>query len=168
MRWSDCVLPQVEDKEVEKTQAAFYWKPQPYGSMGSAPYCIQEVVGSIPAGEQAFSFFRKSKLFAYTFFLKFSFDTSVTWHSKHALKQNLSEIKCTLSGNSNMLIVLTDSCFCLFFTARWRHWCREKIVNSCCTFLSKPRWQTVVYHLSYGFNPSLYSVGQFFFSFWIF
>jgi len=43
--------------------------------------------------------------FWHTCFLKFNFDTTVTWHSKHASKQDLSEIKCTSSGNSK-------SCFC--------------------------------------------------------
>jgi len=32
------------------------------------------------------------------------FDNTVTLHSKPASKQDLSEIKCTSSGNSNMLI----------------------------------------------------------------
>ena len=62
--------------------------------------CIQEVAGSNPAGERIF-FLRKSILFAYTFFLKFS---SVTWHYKHASKRDLSEIERTSSGNSDMLI----------------------------------------------------------------
>ena len=36
MQWSDCVLQQAEDEEVEKTRATFHRKPQPYGSIGSA------------------------------------------------------------------------------------------------------------------------------------
>jgi len=52
--------------------------------------------------------------------------------------------------------LLIDSCIYLFITVRWRHWCREKTVNSCCTFLSKPRRQTVVNHLSCGFNPTTF------------
>jgi len=52
-----------------------------------------------PAGEQIF--FRKSILFAYTFFLKLSFDNTVTWHSKHASER---KIEHTSSGNLNMLI----------------------------------------------------------------
>ena len=39
-----------------------------------------------------------------TRFLEFSFDKTVTSHSKHASKRDLSEIKRTSSGNSNMLI----------------------------------------------------------------
>ena len=35
---------------------------------------------------------RNSILFAYTL-LKFSFDTTVTWHSKHVSKRDLSKIK---------------------------------------------------------------------------
>jgi len=77
--------------------------------------CIQEVAGLNLAGKQ--------NTFAHPF-LKVSFDTTVTWHSKQ-------------------------------HQARWRHWCREKTVNSCCTFLSKPRRQTVDNHLSCGFNSSL-------------
>ena len=62
--------------------------------------------------------------------------------------------------------LLIDSCFGSFITVRWRHWCRGKTVNSCCTFLSKPRWQTLVNHFSCGFNPTLSKT--FFFSFWTF
>jgi len=39
-----------------------------------------------------------------TRFFKFSFDSTVTWHYKHASKRDLSEIEHTSSGNSNMLI----------------------------------------------------------------
>ena len=63
--------------------------------------------------------------------------------------------------------LLNDSFFHSFITARWRYWCREKTVNSCYTFLSKPRRQTVVNHLSCGFNPTL-SQTFFFSSFWTF
>ena len=62
--------------------------------------------------------------------------------------------------------LLNDSFFHSFITARWRYWCREKTVNSCYTFLSKPRRQTMVNHVSYGFNPTLSQT--FFFSFWTF
>ena len=51
--------------------------------------------------------------------------------------------------------LLIDSCFHSFITLHWRHWCREKTVNSCCAFLPKPLRQTVVNHLSCGFNPNL-------------
>ena len=53
--------------------------------------CIQ-VAGSNPAGEQIF--FENQNLL-YTLFLEFSFDDTVTWHSKHTSKQNLSKIKHT-------------------------------------------------------------------------
>jgi len=49
--------------------------------------------------------------------------------------------------------LLIDRYFCSFIIAHWRHWCRGKTVNSCCTFLSKPRRQTMVNHLSCGYNP---------------
>ena len=62
--------------------------------------CIQEVTGSNP-GEQIFL---EYQYFLQTCFLEFSFDNTVTWHFKHALKQDLSEIKRTSSGNSNMSI----------------------------------------------------------------
>ena len=65
------------------------------------PTCIQEVAGSNPAGGQIFS---KIKTFWHARFLKFSFDNTVTWHSKHASKWDLSEIERMSSGNSNMLI----------------------------------------------------------------
>ena len=55
---------------------------------------IQKVVGSNPAGEQIFFF--ENQYFLYT--LKFSFDNTVTWHSKHASKRDLSEIKHTSPG----------------------------------------------------------------------
>ena len=64
--------------------------------------CIQEVVGSNPAGEQIF--FQKSILLRTCFFFKFSIDNTVTWHYKHTSKRDLSEIKRTFSVNSNMLI----------------------------------------------------------------
>jgi len=68
--------------------------------MGSATDCIQ-VAGSNLAGEQIF--FPKIIPFAYTF-LNFSFDNTVTWHSKHASKRDLNEIKRTSSGNSTVVI----------------------------------------------------------------
>ena len=63
--------------------------------------CIQEVAGLNPVGEH---FFSKNQYFLHTRFLKSSFDNTVTWHSKHASKRDLSEIERTSSGNSNMLI----------------------------------------------------------------
>jgi len=36
MRWQACILQRVEGNEVEKTQATFHQKPQPYSSMGKA------------------------------------------------------------------------------------------------------------------------------------
>ena len=63
--------------------------------------CIQEVVGSNPGGEQIFF---ENQYFLHARFLKFSFDNTVPWHSKHASKRDLSKIKCTSSGNSTMVI----------------------------------------------------------------
>ena len=71
-------------------------------------------------------------------FLKFSFHTTVTWHSKHASEQDLSKIECTSSGNSTMVIA-NGYLLHLFFTACWRHWCGETTGNSSGAFLSKPR-----------------------------
>ena len=65
--------------------------------------CILEIVGSNLASEHIFFF--KYQYFLHTrFFLDFSFDSTVTWHSKHASKRDLSKIKCTSSGNSTMVI----------------------------------------------------------------
>ena len=47
--------------------------------------CIQEVAGSNPGGEQL--------LFKHVF-LEISFDNTVTSHSKHVSKRDLSEIEC--------------------------------------------------------------------------
>ena len=58
MQWSACILQWVEDEEVEKNQATFHQKPQPYSSMDRAADCIQEVAGSNPAS------FLKSSLIA--------------------------------------------------------------------------------------------------------
>jgi len=58
-------------------------------------------VGSIPAGEH---FFSKINTLCIHVFLKSSFDSPVTWHSKHVSKWDLSEIKCMSSGNSTMVI----------------------------------------------------------------
>ena len=63
--------------------------------------CIQEVVGSNPTGERFFSLI---SCFLHTSFLKFSFHTTVTLHSKNASNRDWSEIKCTSSGNSTMVI----------------------------------------------------------------
>ena len=39
--------------------------------------------------------------------------------------------------------LLMDICFCLFFTAPWRHWCREKMGNSCaCQNHAEKQWLT--------------------------
>ena len=64
--------------------------------------CIQEVVGSNPAGEQ--NFFFLISILLQTHFLEFSLDNTVTSHSKHASKWDLSEIERTSSGSSNMSI----------------------------------------------------------------
>ena len=63
--------------------------------------CIQEVACSNPGVEQIFFWL---SILLQTRFLEFNFDDTVTSHSKHASKQDLSEIERTSSGNSNMLI----------------------------------------------------------------
>ena len=124
MRWSACVLQPLEDEEVEETRATFHQKPQPFSSMGSAT--------NLHSGGRGFESrwwtnFFEYQYFLQTRFLEFSFDNTVTLHSKHASKRDLSEIKCTSYGNLNMLII----CFCSSFTVRWRHWCRGKTENAC-------------------------------------
>ena len=59
-------------------------------------------MGSNPGGEQ--NSFLDINTFCKHVFLEFSFDNTVTLHSKHALKWDSSEIKRMSSGNSNMLI----------------------------------------------------------------
>ena len=63
--------------------------------------CIQEVAGSNPAGEQIFL---ENQYFLHKRFLKSSFNSTVTWHSKYTLNRDFSEIERTSSGNLNMLI----------------------------------------------------------------
>ena len=102
MQWSACVLRLLEDEEVEKTQATFYLKPQPYSLMGKAT--------DLHSGGRGLEsrwwtdFFFEYRCFLQTHFLEFSFDNTVTWHSKHATKWDLGKIKRTSSGNWNMLI----------------------------------------------------------------
>ena len=62
--------------------------------------CIQEVTGLNT------DFLIKYQCYLHTHFLKFNFDSTVTWHSKHTSKWDLSKIKRTSSGNSNMLIAI--------------------------------------------------------------
>ena len=68
--------------------------------------------------------------------------------------------------------LLMDIYFHSFFTVRWRHWSSQKIGNSCGTFLSKPRRQTVINQLSCGLNPSpsqtFFSVSWSFYSMFFF
>ena len=84
------VLQRVEDKEVEKSWATFHRKPQLYSSTGNAT--------DLHLGGRGFEsnwwtdFFSKIILFGYTF-LNLSFDNTVTWHSKHALKWDWLERK---------------------------------------------------------------------------
>ena len=150
MRWSDCILQRVQDEEVEKTSIKNHSHVAQWVEQLT---CIQEVTGSNPAGEQIFFF--ENQYFLHTRFLKFSFDNTVTWHSKHASKQYLSEIKCTSSGNLTMEIAKWQLLSFVHYSAL-KALCREKTVNSCCTFLSKPPRQTMVNHLSCGFNPTLF------------
>ena len=60
-----------------------------------------EVGGSNPSW---CSFFYRKLYFLHTCFSNFSFHNTVTWHSKHTSTLDLSESKCTSSGNLNMLI----------------------------------------------------------------
>jgi len=160
MRWSGCVLQQVEDEEVEKTRATFHRKPQPCGSMGRA---TEEVAGLNPAGEQIF--FSKINTFAYTFFLISALMTLLLGITSTHRNRTWAKLNAHLLG-TRICWLLIDSYFGSFIAARWRHWCRGRTVNSCRTFLSKPHRQTLVNHLNCGFNPTLSQT--FFFSFWTF
>ena len=53
-----------------------------------------------------FFFFENQYFLHARFFLKSTFDSIVTWHSKHTSKQDLSEIKCTSSGNCGGLDII--------------------------------------------------------------
>jgi len=54
--------------------------------------------------------------------LKFSFDNTVTWHSKHASKRNLKKKLNARHLGTWICWLLIDSCFHSFITACWKHW----------------------------------------------
>ena len=139
MWWSTCILQWVEHEEVEKTRAKFHRKPQPNDSISRATDFHS---GGHRFESSWWTLFLNINTFCTHIFLKFSFDNTITWHSKqHISKRDLSEIEHTLSRNSNMLIA---NWYLLLFID-YRHWCSEKTVNSCCIFLSKPciqQWLT--------------------------
>ena len=67
-------------------------------------------------------FFPKIILFAYMFF-ELQLSLPVTWHFKHASKQ-----ECTSSGNLKMLIANGYLLlFVLYSSLIQRHWCREQL-----------------------------------------
>ena len=105
-------------------------------------------------------FFRKSILLR-THFLNSALITLLLGITSTHRYGNWAILNTRLLG-TRICWLLIDSCFCSFITVRWRHWCRGKTVNSCCTFLSKSRRQTVVNHLSSHPKPN------FFFGFWTF
>ena len=70
-------------------------------------------------------------------------------YSPNLFEQNWIHV---LWDQTQICCLLIDNCFCLFFAARWMHWCKEKTGNSCGTILSKPHRQTVVNQLSCRFN----------------
>ena len=78
--------------------------------MGRAADLYSGSRGFDPGDEHCFLI--KNQYLLHARFLKSSFDSTVTWHSKHASKRDLSEIKCTLSGNSTMV---TANGYLLFF-----------------------------------------------------
>ena len=81
----------------EKTRATFHWKPQPYSSMDSATDLHSRGCGF------ELRFFLNINTFCKYVFLEFSFDNTVTSHSRHISKRDC-KIKCTSSRNLNMLI----------------------------------------------------------------
>ena len=113
------------------------------------------------------TFSSKTNTFCIQVFLKSSFDSTVTWHSKRASEAKLNARHL----RTRLWWLLMDICFRLFFTACWRHRhrYREKTKNSCGTFLSKPcrqrQRQTVLNQLSCGFNSKVFFSFCFFFQF---
>ena len=104
--------------------------------------CIQEVAGLNPAGEQIF--FSKFNTFC-IHTLKFSFDNTVTWHSKHVWNGTRA-IERTSSRNSNMLIA---NWYLLFVRSLQRvegtHVGRRQwtaVVHSCQNHVDK-QWLTI-------------------------
>jgi len=155
MRWSDCVLQQVEGEELDRTQATFHRKPQPYGSMGRA--------SDLHSGGRGFRIQLVNRFFFYlkiNTFCIHAFKNSVlmtlllgipnTHRNGTWAKLNVRHL------GTRLWLLLIYSCFCSFFTACWRHWCRGKTGNSCyLLWYINPRRQTVVNQLSCGFNPCL-------------
>ena len=126
MWWSACILQQVEYKEEEKTQATFHWKLQHKSAMRRATD-----LHSVGCGLE-FSWWT-------IFFQNYTFYIQVIWNS--ALIAWLLGIPNTSRNGTWAKInachletwicwLLMDICFCLLFTAHWRHWCREKTSNS--------------------------------------
>ena len=95
-------------------------------------------------------FFQNKYTFCIQVFLKSSFDSTVTWHSKHTLKWDLRVKLNAHYLGTQIWWLLINICFCLFLTVCWIRQCREKTENSCGTFLLKPHIQTVVNQLSCG------------------
>ena len=155
----------VEDEVVEKTRATFHRKPQPYSSTGRA--------ADMHSGGRGFKsswwtlFFSKISTFCMHVFLKSSFDSTFSWHFKHASKRDLSKIKCTPSEN---LTIVIANWYTLLFVLSLQHVegtgverrQRTAVVHSCQNHTDR----TVVNQLGCGFNASLSHI--FFFSFWTF
>ena len=150
MRWSDCVLQQVEDEELEKTRATFHQKPQPYGSMVRAT----DLRSWVQIQLLTRFFFSKINTFCIQVFKSPALIALLLGISSTHRNRTWAKLNARHLG-TQLWCLLMDICFCSFFTVRWKHRCREKTKNSCNTFLSKPRRQTVVNQLSCGFNPSL-------------
>ena len=113
----------------QRSWATFHWNHSTHSSTDNATDLHSESRGF---GEKILII-----LFACTF-LKFSFDSTVTWHFKHTLKWKLSARHL----GTRICWLLMDICFRLFFTEHWRYWCREKTGNSCGTFLKDKLWLT--------------------------
>jgi len=87
MRWPACVLQWVEGDEVEKLKQHSIKNRSHIAQWVEQLTCIHQVVGLNPAGEH---FFSEHQYFLHTHFLKFSFDSTVTWHSKHGTSAKLN------------------------------------------------------------------------------
>ena len=75
-------------------------------------------------------FFWKINTFAYTFFLNSALITLLFGITSTHRNGTWAKLNARLLG-TRICWLLIDSCFRLFITARWRHWCRGKAVNSC-------------------------------------
>jgi len=122
-----------------KTWATFHWKLQPYGSMGRST--------DLHSGGHRFKssrwtdFLFENQYFFHTRFINSALIKLLLGIPRTHRNGTWTKLNARHLGTW-MCWILVDSCFCSFITVHWRHWCREKTVNSCCTILSKLHRQT--------------------------